>query len=118
MSKRLKTVLLICALFCLSLFGAVFAACTPPEDQPGHEPSTKTYSVTVTDTDGGTLSGVMVQMCVVTEEGGTGLSRTTFARPDSVDPTWHSTEDGALTRMLTGYAKKRRIAEVGTPDRL
>ena len=73
MSKRLKTVLLICALFCLSLFGAVFAACTPTEDQPGPEPSTKTYSVTVTDTDGVTLSGMMVQMCVVTEEGGTGL---------------------------------------------
>ena len=37
MSKRLKTALLICMLFCLTLFGAVFAACSPTEDDPDPE---------------------------------------------------------------------------------
>lgn len=92
MSKRLKTALLICMLFCLTLFGAVFAACSPTEDDPdpenpgteepgenpgnpgedpgeNPEPTEGTYTVTVTDENGDPVPNLMIQMCVVGEGG-------------------------------------------------
>lgn len=67
MSKRLKAALLVCMLFCLTLFGAVFAACTPsnPDDDgnPVVEPETSTFNVTVTDAADNPLPGIQVQMC-------------------------------------------------------
>lgn len=70
MSKRLKAALLVCMLFCLTLFGAVLAACTPsknPDDggDPITEPETATYNVTVTDAAGTALPGIQVQLCLL-----------------------------------------------------
>lgn len=70
MSKRLKAALLVCMLFCLTLFGAVFAACTPSENpgdggDPITEPETATYNVTVTDAAGNKLPGIQVQLCLL-----------------------------------------------------
>ena len=67
MSKRLKAALLVCMLFCLTLFGAVLAACTPSENpgdggDPITEPETATYNVTVTDAAGNKLPGIQVQL--------------------------------------------------------
>ena len=70
MSKRLKAALLVCMLFCLTLFGAVLAACTPSENpgdggDPITEPETATYNVTVTDAAGNKLPGIQVQLCTL-----------------------------------------------------
>ena len=70
MSKRLKAALLVCMLFCLTLFGAVLAACTPSENpgdggDPITEPETATYNVTVTDAAGTALPGIQVQLCLL-----------------------------------------------------
>ena len=70
MSKRLKAALLVCMLFCLTLFGAVLAACTPSENpgdggDPITEPETATYNVTVTDAAGNKLPGIQVQLCLL-----------------------------------------------------
>ena len=43
---------------------------------------------------------------------GTGLMMTIFALQDSFGTACNVTGDGALTLMLTGYAKKHNIAEV------
>lgn len=69
MSKRLKAALLVCMLFCLTLFGAVLAACAPEDDGPVVEPESATYNITVTDTAGTPIPGLRVQMCVVGEGG-------------------------------------------------
>ena len=69
MSKRLKAALLVCMLFCLTLFGAVLAACAPEDDDPIVEPESATYNITVTDTAGTPIPGLRVQMCVVGEGG-------------------------------------------------
>ena len=69
MSKRLKAALLVCMLFCLTLFGAVLAACAPEADDPVVEPESATYNITVTDTAGTPIPGLRVQMCVVGEGG-------------------------------------------------
>lgn len=69
MSKRLKAALLVCMLFCLTLFGAVLAACAPEDDGPVVEPESATYNITVTDTAGAPIPGLRVQMCVVGEGG-------------------------------------------------
>ena len=68
MSKRLRAALLVCMLFCVTLLGAVFAACTPTDKKPddGKEPETPVegvYSVTVRDAEGHPGSGIQVQMC-------------------------------------------------------
>lgn len=85
MSKRLKTALLICMLFCLTLFGAVFAACSPTEDDPdpenpgteepgenpgnpGEEPEDPVpeegrYVVTVVDENGDPVPNLTINMC-------------------------------------------------------
>ena len=68
MSKRLRAALLVCMLFCVTLLGAVFAACTPTDEKPddGKEPETPVegvYSVTVEDSEGNPMSGIQVQMC-------------------------------------------------------
>ena len=68
MSKRLRAALLVCMLFCVTLLGAVFAACTPTDKKPddGKEPETPVegvYSVTVKDSEGNPMSGIQVQMC-------------------------------------------------------
>ena len=69
MSKRLRAALLVCMLFCVTLLGAVFAACTPTDKKPddgGKEPETPVegvYSVTVEDSEGNPMSGIQVQMC-------------------------------------------------------
>ena len=47
---------------------------------------------------------------------GTGLMMTIFALQDSFGTACNITGDGALTLMLTGYAEKHRIEEVGRPD--
>ena len=70
MSKRLKAALLVCMLFCLTLFGAVLAACTPSENpddggDPITEPETATYNVRVTDAAGTALPGIQVQLCLL-----------------------------------------------------
>ena len=49
---------------------------------------------------------------------GTGLMMTIFALQDSFGTACNITGDGALTLMLTGYAKKHGIEEVETPDLL
>ena len=49
---------------------------------------------------------------------GTGLMMTIFALQDSFGTACNITGDGALTLMLTGYARKHGIEEVETPDLL
>ena len=49
---------------------------------------------------------------------GTGLMMTIFALQDSFGTACNITGDGALTLMLTGYAKKHGVEEVETPDLL
>ena len=49
---------------------------------------------------------------------GTGLMMTIFALQDSFGTACNITGDGALTMMLTGYAKKHHIEEVKTPNLL
>ena len=49
---------------------------------------------------------------------GTGLMMTIFALQDSFGTACNITGDGALTLMLTGYAKKHGIEEVETPNLL
>ena len=49
---------------------------------------------------------------------GTGLMMTIFALQDSFGTACNITGDGALTLVLTGYAKKHGIEEVETPDLL
>ena len=49
---------------------------------------------------------------------GTGLMMTIFALQDSFGTACNITGDGALTLMLTGYAKKHCIEEAETPDLL
>lgn len=45
------------------------------------------------------------------DETGTALMLTIFALQDSFGTACNVTGDGALTMMLTGYAKKHKIAE-------
>ena len=47
---------------------------------------------------------------------GTGLMMTIFALQDSFGTACNVTGDGALTLMLTGYAKKHNIQEVKNTD--
>ena len=47
---------------------------------------------------------------------GTGLMMTIFALQDSFGTACNITGDGALTLMLTGYAKKHHIEEVSAPN--
>ena len=46
------------------------------------------------------------------DDTGTGLMMTIFALQDSFGTACNVTGDGALTLMLTGYAKKHNIQEV------
>jgi Na+/H+-dicarboxylate symporter len=46
------------------------------------------------------------------DQTGTGLMLTIFALQDSFGTACNVTGDGALTLMLTGYAKKHNIEEV------
>ena len=48
------------------------------------------------------------------DQTGTGLMLTIFALQDSFGTACNVTGDGALTLMLTGYAKKHNIEEVPT----
>ena len=47
---------------------------------------------------------------------GTGLMMTIFALQDSFGTACNVTGDGALTLMLTGYAKKHHIQEIQSVD--
>ena len=50
------------------------------------------------------------------DETGTALMMTIFALQDSFGTACNVTGDGALTLMLTGYAKKHNIQEVKNTD--
>lgn len=78
------------------------------------------FAVGAPGVPGGT---VMASLGLITgvlgfDDTGTALMLTIFALQDSFGTACNVTGDGALTLMLTGYAKKHGIEEVETPDLL
>lgn len=92
MTKRFKTALVLCMMFCLTLFCAVFAACKDPD-----EPAPDSYTVTVQNEAGDPLSGVMIQFCVVLEDGGEGSCFPVKTPTDSKGVVSYTPEDMTLT---------------------
>ena len=96
MTKRFKTALVLCMMFCLTLFCAVFAACKDP-DEPDPTPSGDSYTVTVQDESGNPLSGVSIQFCVVLEDGSEGSCFPVKTPTDSKGVVSYTPEDMTLT---------------------
>ena len=96
MTKRFKTALVLCMMFCLTLFCAVFAACKDP-DEPDPTPSGDSYTVTVQNEAGDPLSGVMIQFCVVLEDGGEGSCFPVKTPTDSKGVVNYTPEDMTAT---------------------
>ena len=92
MTKRFKTALVLCMMFCLTLFCAVFAACKDPD-----EPAPDSYTVTVQNEAGDPLSGVMIQFCVVLEDGGEGSCFPVKTPTDSKGVVNYTPEDMTAT---------------------
>ena len=71
------------------------------------------FAVGAPGVPGGTvMASLGLIMSVLNFDGtGTGLMLTIFALQDSFGTACNVTGDGALTLMLTGYAKKHNIAE-------
>ena len=108
---------------CGSVLTEVFFVMTVSQILYGHMPSVGTmvlfclllgvFAIGAPGVPGGT---VMASLGLITgillfDETGTGLMLTIFALQDSFGTACNVTGDGALTLILTGYAKKHEIAE-------
>jgi len=76
------------------------------------------FAVGAPGVPGGTVMASLglIMSVVGFDQTGTGLMLTIFALQDSFGTACNVTGDGALTLMLTGYAKKHNIAEVENKD--
>ena len=71
MTKKIKTVLLLCLTLCAAVFALAFSAC-----DDGGETFTGTYTVTVQYEDGSPVTDCDVQFCVINENGTQGTCLT------------------------------------------
>ena len=68
MTKKIKTVLLLCLTLCAAVFALAFASCGETSDVPeGY------YRITVVYDDGTPVTDVDVQLCIVNEDGSIGM---------------------------------------------
>ncbi len=68
MTKKIKTVLLLCLTLCAAVFALAFASCGETSDIPEGQ-----YRITVQYEDGTPVQGVDVQLCIVEEDGSLGM---------------------------------------------
>lgn len=65
MTKKIRLALMVCLTLCLTVFAAAFAACGNSE--AGFDGK---YRITIKYEDGTAVTGVDVQFCLVSEDGG------------------------------------------------